>query len=303
MEKEQLYETIEAYLEGELTGEELAAFERELTTDQSLAREVALHRSLQNQLGDQPKMALRTTLDAIAKDFPESDLDAGDQPQSPNGTGGSTGGLPFWMWGLAFFLVIGGGVTWYLLTMEDETVSTLSTEDPPAEEDPATTDAETNTALSEAGTEEETPAEEPAASAATPATQGAAARPDAYGTNRELELLISDEPPSRRYSFTEGDLTYNPGFITFSGKLTTSRSVEEGFYLNLYSNQYPDNRLLRGKMTFSEVKENVPQAFAGPKDYIAAYTGETNLSPALYYGVITTGDSSIALWVGKVRVE
>ena len=30
MEKEQLYQTIEAYLEGKLAGEELVAFEREL---------------------------------------------------------------------------------------------------------------------------------------------------------------------------------------------------------------------------------------------------------------------------------
>jgi hypothetical protein len=80
--------------------------------------------------------------------------------------------------------------------------------------------------------------------------------------------------------------------------------VEEGFFLNLYHNGYPEGRIFREPLTFSEVKEDAPIAFGGAKkEYVAAYTGETDLAPALYYGVVTTGDSSLPLWVGKVRVE
>ncbi len=301
MEKEQLYQTIEAYLDGELAGEELTDFERELASDETLAKEVALHRSLQSQLGDRSKMDLRATLDDIAKDFSESDLDPGNQPDPPNGTNGGSGGVPFWVWGLAFFLVIGGGVTWYLLTMDDDTVSALPPETTEVREEPV---AEPQEDVANTVADDPEPASEEQAAADTPKDPPASQpRPQAYSTNRDLELLITDEPPSRRYEFTDGALAYTEGYITYSGKLLTARSVEEGFFLNLYTNAYPEGRVLREKMTFSEVKENVPQAFAAKKEYIAAYSGETDLEPALYYGVITTGDSSIALWVGKVRVE
>lgn len=302
MEKEQLYQTIEAFLEGALTGEELTAFEREMATDETLAKEVALHRSLQHQLGDPAKMDLRATLDEIGRDFSASDLHTDEPPEDPDTpTTGSAGGVPFWVWGLVFFLVIGGGVSWYLLTMEDDTVSALPPQnnetvaETPAEEE----EEPENTPIETAAPAEETP------STATPQneTPVAATSPEPYSTNRELELQISDEPASRRYEFTEGSMAYTEGYITFSGKLLTARLVEEGFYLNLYTNAYPEGRVLREKMTFTEVKENVPQAFAGKKEYIAAYSGETDLQPALYYGVITTGDSSIALWVGKVEVR
>lgn len=302
MEKEQLYQTIEAYLDGELAGEELTAFERELATDETLAKEVALHRSLQTQLGDKSKMELRATLDDIAKGFTESDLDNGNQPDSPNGTTGGTGGIPFWVWGLAFFLVIGGGVTYYLLTMEDDTVSANIPEQTETTEEPAVAAGTEEDASNTAADVSEPANKEPATTPQNdpPATD---TRPQAYNTNRDLELLITDEPPSKRYEFTDGELSYLQGYITYSGKLLTARSVDEGFYLNLYTNAYPEGRVLREKMTFSEVKEDVPQAFAAKKEYIAAYSGETDLDPALYYGVITTGDSSVALWVGKVRVE
>lgn len=307
MEKEQLYQTIEAYLDGELTGRELAAFERELATDKSLAREVALHRNLQRRLGNASKVALRAKLDNIAREFPESDLDPGEGPDGPTGTGSpSGGGIPFWVYGLSFFLVIGGGVTWYLLTKDPETVSSLTPE--PAEavtevnEDPAV-DEDTQTLTPEENNDTEpAPAAEPADSRSTSAN-----RPQAFSTNRELELLIGDEPPSKRYEFSDASLTHSVqgsrSYITYSGKLVTGRSVEEGFFLNLYNNQYPDGRVFREPMTFSEVKENNEVAFAAKKEYMTAYSGETDLEPALYYGVVTHADSSIPLWVGKIRVE
>ena len=80
-------------------------------------------------------------------------------------------------------------------------------------------------------------------------------------------------------------------------------AVDEGFFLTLYTNQYPEGQVLRVPLSFSEVDPDAPIAFAAKKEYIAAYTGETDLEPALYYGVVTVGDSSVPLWVGKLRVE
>ena len=55
MEKEQLYNIIEAYLDGTLSGEELTAFEQRLKSEPDLAEEVELHRKLQNELGNAQK--------------------------------------------------------------------------------------------------------------------------------------------------------------------------------------------------------------------------------------------------------
>lgn len=313
MEKQQLYQTIEAYLEGELPEKEQLAFERELATDTTLAKEVELHRSLQQQLGDAYKMRLRATLDTIAEEFPESDLSSGenDAPNSPQGTGnGSGGGIPFWWWGLGFFLIVGGSITWYLTSREPEPIllspdsQIESQEEMPTAADPAT---DMDPTVGMEGAEAENDTQTPSATDTEPSTPEENKGPQAYDTNRNLELLLDGDPPSKRYSFTDGELNYlqqgDQSYLSYSGKLETSRSVGEGFYLSLYTNQYPEGRVFREALTFSEVNPDAPIAFAAKKEYVAAYTGETDLSPALYYGVVTIGNSSIPLWVGKVRVE
>ena len=73
MEKAQLYELIEQYLEGNLSGEELEQFELRLQTEPELKEEVELHRKLQNELGDTQKRLLRSRLDVLRKEFTDSE--------------------------------------------------------------------------------------------------------------------------------------------------------------------------------------------------------------------------------------
>lgn len=312
MEKEQIYQTIEAYLDGALGAEDKAAFEQELATDADLAREVELHRRLQGEFGDAEKTDLRLLLESIGEEFsePDTDLDlespSGNNTPTPNG-GGTTGGLPFWMWGLVFFLVVGGGVTYYLTGLSDDPQPAITqTEAPelPTEKESISSPAETQPDVPASANESETNT-----SNDTPPVGTAPASPDpqVYSTNQELELLLKDGA-SKRYIFTEGNLEYleqdAQGYLSFNAKLETSRSVEDGLFLSLYSNQYPEGQVLRGPLKFDEISGERKIAFgAEVKQYLAAYSGETNLQPALYYGVITVGESSVPLWVGKVSVE
>ncbi len=73
MEKEQLYELIEQYLDGTLSVEALATFEKRLQTEPELAKEVTLHRKLQEELGNAQKRQLRSKLDVLRKEFTPSE--------------------------------------------------------------------------------------------------------------------------------------------------------------------------------------------------------------------------------------
>ncbi len=61
-DKENKYELIEKYLNGELTGSELASFEESLLTDPNLQEEVALHKGLHDFISNEAEMKLRSQL-------------------------------------------------------------------------------------------------------------------------------------------------------------------------------------------------------------------------------------------------
>ncbi len=67
--KENLYNTIEQYINGVLQGEELQKFEQAMKEDANLRKEVALHQKLHRQLGDPAKLRLSRALDDLRADF------------------------------------------------------------------------------------------------------------------------------------------------------------------------------------------------------------------------------------------
>ncbi len=62
MTKQQLYDSIEQYLEGNLSKTETAEFEKQLQNDPNLSAEVSLHRKVEEELGDATKKELRSIL-------------------------------------------------------------------------------------------------------------------------------------------------------------------------------------------------------------------------------------------------
>ncbi len=66
---EQTYDTITAYLNGELSGTALAAFEQQIKENAELAAEVRLHQEMATALSDKKAMKLRKELDSIGDSF------------------------------------------------------------------------------------------------------------------------------------------------------------------------------------------------------------------------------------------
>ncbi len=63
---EELFEKIERYLEGRLSKDELNAFEREISTDEGLKKEIELHRNLHTGLQDQDTVKFRKKLNELS---------------------------------------------------------------------------------------------------------------------------------------------------------------------------------------------------------------------------------------------
>ncbi len=70
MNKQQLFEQIEAYLAGKLPVEERKALEQQMADDPELVAEVNLHRQLEKSLSDKPKLEFRQKLVGLAAEFP-----------------------------------------------------------------------------------------------------------------------------------------------------------------------------------------------------------------------------------------
>ena len=72
-DQRELYDRIDAYLNGQMTREEQSAFAKAIKKDSELADVVALHRDLHQMLGDQPVNTLRKNLTQLeAREYPDS---------------------------------------------------------------------------------------------------------------------------------------------------------------------------------------------------------------------------------------
>ena len=67
--KEDLYNNIERFNNGEMEPDESAAFRQQMNSDQDLAEEVWIHQRLEEELGDSKKLALRETLGQLGDSF------------------------------------------------------------------------------------------------------------------------------------------------------------------------------------------------------------------------------------------
>lgn len=97
--KEDTYDKIQRYLDNELKGEELRAFEAQLRADKSLAAEVELHREMGDFLEESGENELRKNLEKLGSEFTEA-------PNSKR-----ENGFKYLLWLLPLLLL--GGVFFY----------------------------------------------------------------------------------------------------------------------------------------------------------------------------------------------
>lgn len=294
MDKAQLYDTIEAYLEGELSTEDRRAFEREIAARPDLRAEVALHRKLHQELGDTGKARLRKQLQHISREFPLE----------------GEGGKASWLWPLLGGLLVAviAIVAWLAWpsekqpsTPQEQAVSegTLpegkaSTQDslPPADSLPE--------AAGDSGQQPSRIRERPPA-ANLPANK--------FQAIPELESLAITKSRDAQYlvSAAAGATQNKDGGyqITLAGTLRSALLTDEDrILLSVYDNQrtsYLEGRPLASMpLELRPLEDEDIYAMAGMKFYAFEQKVEKALPAGLYYYLITREGQDNPLFVGKL---
>ncbi len=296
MNKEQLYETIEAYLDGKLTEEARRAFEKEMAAEPELRKEVALHQRMQEELGKSEKAALREQLRQVAREFPLEKK-------------GRKTVFRLRPWAIAVAAAIIGAVIWWAWprftqpSWQDE--PGIAADSLPGEP----TDAPDSqiAAQPEPGPKpEETAPSEPQRKPST--TQPPA---DPFRPNPKLEgLMASDGRGSNFLISAEADAVPTPsnkfravvaGTLR-SGKPAEGDSIELYIYDNQLASYQKDQPAASLPLELNRLEDDEVQGFASMNNYTFEKEVEKDLPPGLYYYVIKRKGEETPLFVGKVEV-
>ncbi len=310
MEKEQFYNMIEQYLDGSLSGEALEAFEQRLQTEPDFVEEVALHRKLQEELGNAQKRQLRSKLDALRKDFTQKEetkvvpIDSNQKWKIMVSVAAS-----FLVLSLAF---------WYFVLRGPEKpkivddTPPVNNEDPTPQKEDQIKEIEDPTRLVEDKTDPEKktdPVETP------PPPENLLAN---FEPNPELEDLIAQngtvgdfefsiEKPEKNKAFV---LTDNKIEIQFSGMLSTSaieneNNLEVAIYNNDPQNFKSKKRIAKFQIPLekdtSEDDEGI--AFIEKDVYYFDLQKTLTLDPGLYYYLIQQKGNSTTLFTGRFEAK
>lgn len=285
MKKETLHEQIEAYLAGRLSEAERTAWEKQMADDPSLAAEVALHRRLEEVVGDRDKLAFRQTLAELVQEFPAP---------SPK-----PGGKPYLRWGgLAFGLIALIGLWLYLrpaASVPDPQEETRLAQD-------SLLSTEPKDSIPAAPLEDE---ESPQVNTPEPEAPGQR-MPELqpFAPNPALEELAGN---NIYYTIETAELQVAPGsaagqqMITFEGLLLTAMDPPE-LELLLLDNQQQEAARIPVSLTLVETDSNI-RAFAAKQAYLLSASQETRMNKGLYYAQLRQAREADLLWVERLRVE
>ncbi|MFK7934814.1 MAG: hypothetical protein AB8G22_15000 [Saprospiraceae bacterium] len=231
-DQREIYDKIDAYLQGQMTQSEQTAFKAAMKKDTELAEAVALHRDLQQMLGEQPVNALRKNL---------TTLEAGDYPDAKNSN--------WWTIAAIIGLAIIASV-WWMMSVEGEMPRTSSTTTEMPIEQPAETESsplqpsdkiDNNTTPSiEIPMQEEAEPEQQKESTkkSQPKSQPIAAAD--FTPNPNLEFFIANNYRSDaaiQLSAKPPAKSANPLFqLRLTGELITTQSDLKNIQIHLFSN-------------------------------------------------------------------
>ena len=296
MNKEQLYEAIEAYLEGKLTAEARRAFEKEMAADPLLETEVALHRRMQQELGKSGKAELREQLQQIAQEFPLERKR------------GNTILRLMPVWGAVAAAIIAAVIWWAWPRAGQSTLQqgpAIVSDTPPGGQ---TTVSDSLVAVQPAQEKEaETiPSQQPKQpSTAPPGT-------DPFRPNPQLEGLAAAEGGNANFlvsATADAAQTTSENFrATVAGTLRAGSPADDArIELQIYDNQpasYLKERPAASiALELQRLDDEEVQGFGKMKNYTFEKEVDKELPPGLYYYVIKREGEDTPLFVGKVEIR
>lgn len=331
MNKEALYEKIEAYLNGALPAAEKLAFEAEIEANPELAQEVELHREITHSLGDSEKIAFRKTIQSIRQETTAagSSTTASNTTTSPEKSSLHPG---FYVLGLALLLGIcylvfqlsqAGEDTPPLAptpNMEVPPPSPIAPSESPGSSPPLVTAPKENIAPalvpdSEKSTKPPGTAaaeEKKSAQAVPPGQKSLPKRRDGRSVfdpipvveaelHKEADPVYSVESGVLQLSEKRNKASYD---IRFEGLLLTAMEKPE-LALVLFDNRIPISEIsavIPINLQLVEQNSNI-RAFAAKKAYEMSANYGLELQPGLYYLRLQRAGDMGVLWTGKVVVE
>lgn len=297
MSKEQLYETIEAYLEGKLTAEARRAFEKEMAADPQLKTEVALHQRMQQELGKSGKAKLREQLQQVAQEFPLE-----RKRRSP-----ILRLMP--VWGAVAAAIIAAVIWWAWPRTGQSTLPqgpTVATESSPGEQTAVPDSLMAVNPEQEKKQEETTPPrQQKQPSAAPPAA-------DPFRPNPKLEGLAAAKSGDANFlvsATADAALTASEKFrATVAGTLRAGSPADDArIQLQIYDNQpasyLKDRPAASIALELQQLDDEEVQGFGKMKNYTFEKQVDKELPPGLYYYVIKREGEDTPLFVGKVEVR
>lgn len=286
---EEQYGKIEAYLRGDLPESEQQAFEAAMAAEPALAEEVALHRRLQEVLGDEEEWRFRQNLQDIRSGV-------GATPSEKKSLAQRDGAR--FLLGLLFLIALSSLLYWWLVPAPVPAPS----QETPVDTLPAPSEPEQKT-------EPEPPLEKEIAPEPAEPQAPAIELPPPFAPNPQLEALADAAPMSDIHSFDlEAEISREaPARLMVEGELLSAQwEGETPFLLELYSNRpadYPGRPLLTGELAVLQQEEDTPIAFAAKKAYFVGFEQEVSLQSRLYYYRVRLQGESAPLFVGKVKLD
>lgn len=284
MNKETIYERIEAYLAGALPAAEREALERDITADPELAAELELHRRLERVVSDREKRAFRQKVAEVAQEFP---------PPGPIAGRNLLPGVLI----LMLVIVLGIALRSYLFHQPAHAPAS----EPPAivQDTIADTEAPDSTGVKEIIADTVQAPPPPPSNPKKPARSP-------FAPNPMLEKEIT-QPRDAYVSVETALLEAFPGDaagtrqIRFSGRMLTALEPPE-LELVLLDNSLPEGKaIFRLPVAVTLIDEgNRFRAFAGKKAYSLEAEQTVALPDGLYYGRLVIVGQTASLWTGKL---
>lgn len=324
MNEPSTYERIEAYLAGSLTGTALDSFEKELNINPQLAKEVELHRKLQEELGDPIKRQLRGILEDIKKEERAGDTTTNIRQLRPKMR---------WQRRLAIaasFLLLAAAIGYFMLKNPVETPPIVDETPPPQQSidpiektpesplpDPVkeTPNAPSNIANNDAPKDKPTVEKPPQKEEQSPIKKPAF---DPFQPNAELENLMAvapnspfefaiDFPEKNQVLTLRSDGKVQMGLL---GTLFTSDfPKEEGFYLQLFDNQTNslanEQPIFETRLSFEKEENPSELAYADEERgiYYVDFRERIEAKPGLYYWMIKLKNNDTIAEFGQLQIK